>query len=310
MARHFIRFSSLLSLAAAGALACAAPAQAIESNDYSICARGINIESKIEACTRIIFEDRSRDNRATALYNRGVANRDKGDLNAAIIDYDQAIALKPNFASAYNNRGNAYHSQGKHEEALADYAQSVRYNPKLVEALINRGVVYTDLQQPDQGIKDFDEAIRIEANNATAYIGRGNAYRDKKDYPKAVADYDNAIRLQKDSAVAYNNRAWIRCLTEQFKDCLADVEKGLQLKPDVPASLHTKGMALRGLDRKPEAMDSFALAALAAPSAPDFVRDAQSMLKTLGKDPGGLDGAMGDKTRAEIEAWLKARKVK
>ena len=100
MARHPVRILAVLTLAATSPFLVAAPAGAVESNDYAVCARGINLDSRIDACTRIVFEDRSQDNRATALYNRGVAYRDKGDLNSAIIDYDQAIRLKPNFASA------------------------------------------------------------------------------------------------------------------------------------------------------------------------------------------------------------------
>ncbi len=310
MAYRFRRFYSVVSLAIAGAVGIATTAAALESNDYAICARGIKLETKIEACTRIIFDDRSQDNRATALYNRGTANRDKGDMTAALIDYDQAIKLKPNFASAFNNRGNTHHLEGKHQEALADYAQAIRYNPKLTEALINRGVVYSDLQQPERAIEDFNEAIRLEAKSARAHYYRGNAFRDKKDYAKAIADYDTAIQLQKDYAVAYNNRAWVYCLTEDFRSCLADAERGLALQPDLPDSQHTKGVALRGLDRKQEAMDSFAVAALAAPANTAIVKDAQALLKALGKDPGSLDGAMGDRTRAELEAWVKSRKAK
>lgn len=311
MLHRVSRFPSVSVLAVAGAIGAATPAAAaIESNDYAVCARGIKIESRIEACTRIIFEDRSQDNRATALYNRGTAHREKGDLSAAILDYDQAIRLKPNFASAFNNRGNTYHNQGKHQEALSDYAEAIRHNPKLAEALINRGVVYSDMQETDKAIEDFNQAIQLEAKNARAHYYRGNAHRDKKDYAKAIADYDTAIQMQKDYAVAYNNRAWVHCLREDFSSCLADAEKGLALQPDLPDSLHTKGVALRGLDRKQDAMDSFALAALAAPTNAQIVQDAQAMLKAVGKDPGGLDGAMGNKTQAEIETWIKSRKLK
>ena len=44
---------------------------------------------------------------AVACYNRGNALLDQKRFAEAIVSYDQAIALKPDFAEAHNNRGNA-----------------------------------------------------------------------------------------------------------------------------------------------------------------------------------------------------------
>ena len=48
---------------------------------------------------------------AEAYFNRGLGHHDKGDLDQAIADYDQAIVLDPQYALAYYNRGNAYYLQ-------------------------------------------------------------------------------------------------------------------------------------------------------------------------------------------------------
>ena len=37
----------------------------------------------------------------------GSALKDKGDLEAAIDSYKQALKIKPDYAEAYNNMGNA-----------------------------------------------------------------------------------------------------------------------------------------------------------------------------------------------------------
>ena len=44
-------------------------------------------------------------NLAIAYNNRGNAYKANGDLDRAIADYNQAIALDPKYALAYNNRG-------------------------------------------------------------------------------------------------------------------------------------------------------------------------------------------------------------
>jgi tetratricopeptide (TPR) repeat protein len=47
-------------------------------------------------------------NDAIACNNRGLTYRDKGELDRAIADFNEAIRLDPKFALAYNNRGLAY----------------------------------------------------------------------------------------------------------------------------------------------------------------------------------------------------------
>src|SRR3990172_3592624 len=52
-------------------------------------------------------------------FDRGVANYQQGNLDQAIADLDQAIALQPDDADAYNNRGIAYADKGDYDRAIA-----------------------------------------------------------------------------------------------------------------------------------------------------------------------------------------------
>jgi tetratricopeptide (TPR) repeat protein len=50
--------------------------------------------------------------------------RDKGDKQAAIADFDQAIKLKPDYADAYYNRGNSRQVLGEKQRAIADFQKA------------------------------------------------------------------------------------------------------------------------------------------------------------------------------------------
>ena len=67
--------------------------------------------------------------RATAYRLRGVAYRDKGDLDRAITDFSEAIRLNPLLASAYHDRGVAYRAKGDQRRAIADHADAIRLDP-------------------------------------------------------------------------------------------------------------------------------------------------------------------------------------
>lgn len=53
----------------------------------------------------------------------------KGQLDRAIREYDQAIRLEPDNESAYTNRGIAYRKKRLYDQAIRDYDEAIRRNP-------------------------------------------------------------------------------------------------------------------------------------------------------------------------------------
>ena len=60
---------------------------------------------------------------ATDYRYRGLARQSKGDLDGAILDYNQALDLDPKDAIAFYQRGLARQAKGDYAGALADYTQ-------------------------------------------------------------------------------------------------------------------------------------------------------------------------------------------
>jgi tetratricopeptide (TPR) repeat protein len=151
------------------------------ADDASICAEASGDEA-ISACTRVITS--RRGNLSQAYYNRAIEYRNKGEIDRAIADYDEAIRLDPKDANAYTNRGRAYFAKGNNDRAIAEY----------------------------------DEAIRLDPKNKIAYNNRGSAYEAKGDNDRAIADYNVAIRLDPKYAFAYTTGA---ILTEKRATMIA-----------------------------------------------------------------------------------------
>lgn len=67
----------------------------------------------------------------------------KKDYDGAIVNYNKAIELKPDYAEAYNSRGNAYYSKGDNEQAIKDYTKSIELNNPLLSMVYrNRAISY------------------------------------------------------------------------------------------------------------------------------------------------------------------------
>ena len=85
----------------------------------------------------------------------------KGDPDAAVADYDQAIALNPQYATAYNNRGVAYYQKGDLDRAMADFDQAIALNPQYAMAYYDRGFTYVKLGEQEQAIADLERALEL-----------------------------------------------------------------------------------------------------------------------------------------------------
>ena len=57
---------------------------------------------------------------AKTYYNRGLAHSKKGEFERAIVDYTEAIELKPDYADAYYRRSKVWLHLGEVEKAKSD----------------------------------------------------------------------------------------------------------------------------------------------------------------------------------------------
>jgi tetratricopeptide (TPR) repeat protein len=146
---------------------------------------------------------------SSAYFNRGLSRHEKGELDSAIGDYNEAIRLDRKNAHAYSNRGVAWHQKKDVDKAIADFDEAIRLDPKQSEIYNNRGNALLGKKEYDKAIADLNEAIGINPQYAAAYCNRGKAWREKGEFDRAVADYEESIRLDPKNAIARNASAWL-----------------------------------------------------------------------------------------------------
>jgi tetratricopeptide (TPR) repeat protein len=64
--------------------------------------------------------------KAVIYFDLGFAKQKKGDLDGAMVDYNQGIKLNPNYGLAYRNRGEAKRRKGDLDGAVGDFNRALK----------------------------------------------------------------------------------------------------------------------------------------------------------------------------------------
>jgi tetratricopeptide (TPR) repeat protein len=137
-----------------------------------------------------IWQDTVRNNPSNyrAYLSLGQAHDGRGQFDAAVRAYDQALLLRRDFVEAYNNRGAAYEAMGQLEAALKDYDKAIDLQPAATEAHCNRGNIHQRMGHYEAAIADYDKALALKPNLAAAYQNRAIAHSQMGTFDKAWAD--------------------------------------------------------------------------------------------------------------------------
>ena len=101
-------------------------------------------------------------------YARGIAASEKGEIELAIEDYTEAIALNPEFAEAYYQRGLAYSKKSEIELAIVDYTQAIALKPDYADAYYHRSKAWLHLGETEKAKADMQTASNIGINSTIA----------------------------------------------------------------------------------------------------------------------------------------------
>lgn len=96
---------------------------------------------------------------------------------------------------AYSGLGSGYDAAGDYDKALVQYNHAIQLRPDYGKIYYNRGLVLGRKGDHDAAIKDFNMAIKLNPGLPPAYYARSKAYFYTKQYKESMKDLKKAQEL-------------------------------------------------------------------------------------------------------------------
>lgn len=201
----------------------------------------------------------------SAYMNRAACEWELGDLNAAILDYSKAIALRPNDATGYTERGAARYNLNLHDLAIEDFTRSIEIDPRsaitynrralaymaknqFAEALSDlnsaearapltsdmrrtKGVALLQLNRTDDAIHQFDAVVAETPGDCVAFEDRGAAYNEENQLDLANRDLSTAVALCPEKEQMWRKRGIVLDRAGSFDAAIADLTEAIRRSP-------------------------------------------------------------------------------
>ena len=131
-------------------------------------------EDSTTSFSRVIDND---PHNRLALVSRGAAYLQLMKLQAALDDFDRAIAIDARSAKPFHLRGLVRDRQGHSREALDDFSQAIARDPEYGAAYYSRSAVYSRLGEHAKAQEDIEAFTLLTEKNVAEYSEENNVWR-------------------------------------------------------------------------------------------------------------------------------------
>jgi protein O-mannosyl-transferase len=200
--------------------------------------------------------------------NRANYYRDKKNYELALLDYNSAIALKPE-PQTHNSRARLFFDTAgddvnKLNQALKDYNKAIELDPKNGEFWINRGATYARLADLDNALKNINEGLKLNPTQYSGYLNRFVIYNifaereldpiKKKEYLMfSLQDMDQYQKDKPYEANTWLEKARIKNSLGDYQGSLTDINTAISIDSTVALYYYQKAVTLMGLSNSGEA---------------------------------------------------------
>jgi protein O-mannosyl-transferase len=164
--------------------------------------------------------------------NLGIALFEKGRVDEAVVQYQKALEIEPDYADADYNLGNAFFQQGRLDEAIAQWQKVLKIQPDDAQVHNDLGFALFEKGHVDEAVTHYEKALGIKPDYTEAHNNLGIALAQKGRLDEAIAQYQMALQIKPDDAEVHNNLGIAFAQKGRLDETITHYQKALQIKPD------------------------------------------------------------------------------
>lgn len=161
------------------------------------------------------------------------AAKDDTARQAAVVLYQKALSLRPNYPAAHVGLARVYSDLNEHDLALDSIDDAREDRPNFSEASTVEGRIWRAFHDPEKAVENFKRAIReARGYQPEAHTGLGLAYEDLSQYEDAAVAFKTAVLQLADTLpLVYQLLGATYEKLEKYKEAVAAYDKYLELEP-------------------------------------------------------------------------------
>ena len=216
--------------------------------------RGVNIPEFVNIAPDFIEVMNAPATEFYRLFNVAVGHQGKGELETAIAEWKNALAMSPDEPMALYNLGLALSDSKRDEEALVPLRKAVELKPTDARTHTGLGMALLRTKHPDEALEQLQKAIELNPRDAKAQGALGSLLAERGQIQEAIPHFDTALELDPKDADTENNIAVALVRAGRAEAAIPYLEKALAADPDAPELHGNLGLILSRQGRFDEAI--------------------------------------------------------
>jgi tetratricopeptide (TPR) repeat protein len=185
-----------------------------------------------EAETRAIRVVQQDEASGFGWYVLAVAREHQGELTAALLAYERALAAMPDHPRIANDLGRLAEALRLPEMAVQFYERHLARNPGCVPTINSLAGAYRQLSRFDEAVELLRSCLYAQPEDPALWNGLGAILAEEGRMEEALVFYDEAVRLAPDGHPGLHNRAACRLALGDVEGATADGERALAAASD------------------------------------------------------------------------------
>jgi tetratricopeptide (TPR) repeat protein len=165
------------------------------------------------------------------------------NLDGGLKDFQDAIAIAPDYYEAYYQIGMTYLELAKRDDAENNFRKSMELSKNTYgEPVIGMGTILLDKADNAGGEKMIRRGLDLSPNFWLGYYELGRACLAENQLAEAKKAGEQARSLMPNAAIIYRLLANVHIREKDYPALLDDIDAYLRIDPNSPAGAHAKEM--------------------------------------------------------------------